>query len=940
MIKGGKFYSDDEISIEEITGPSFHVKMVPRPNRREQAGSEKRPPFRAKESSKHSDNSPSFRGVGYGNSGGGNNNSLLYFSPKANKIEIGEEIDSPSQLKWYIIRSRDGGPNKVKLCPCRVLSSDEARQYLRKQRGGREGLGRHQSVIQCFSFPNISAWNYLVVQEHLLIPFEQKINGVEVLNEEIIDRYLRQLKTEGKSNHHSEAERTFLKRVYDHAVKSETDYNAQKLKELREYHDDNSSGPYMKNEKQLIGLGVLEQSNSEKDFDESDIDMEELEVPYTQAITFDPDDFPKITETCNEPLRVGDEVEYYCPMFVAGDKRGLRQAFVLSIDPKDDIPLVLSNGECLPTDIKVKRVKVMSDGQLIEHPGVFRPIRKFRLIKSNGKTNSNAAAGVMKEAARFGDIMHRNVTKMRTVAEAEGFAPMDLLVNIKGSKVRPPPSPGKANLPIKQPSVTTKKIDLSSSSTSWSESSIDDITGLSDRKRNIVTLTTNIISITGTSDSNPRPNKSKSSLKSHKRTSFSSTDSSINLVQTRNLANKSLPITDYDEVGRRNNTLVLSGKYNTSVSSDDDSAKSNSFPEVNRCARSPSKTQRNNLNPAKRAPKNVCSLRRISSHNNKKTQHNQDGSKSSNQHKGKNTNRFEVGENRKPRSEDHRGGMASESSTSTLCNFDQHGQSERKLSISSDSQSSISSHNLLASPFRRKKPKIERSIGPNSSLSSTISTVLFHTFVSDNGNNKKEKGKPHTRRQELSDVPSSDEDRVKRINFSTVKGNRLDSFNISESKHDEAQEVASMRAQNRTKNPTSKISQQLKRRRDGKESKTARMRSTGNKVPVLSTVKLNKGRRELVDISSSDGENKHSSQGKRKSADSFSRNESNSGSVNDFKSESVARGKTPSSSKNFQDSMGRKDRESASGGWMQNRGGWERSKNDLSMFSLTISRKK
>ncbi|EJK72215.1 hypothetical protein THAOC_06270, partial [Thalassiosira oceanica] len=134
----------------------------------------------------------------------------------------------------------------------------------------------------------------------------------------------------------------------------------------------------------------------------------------------------------NEPLRPGDVIQYYSGIYVAGDPRGLRQATVMAIkNPEEDFPLVLDNGECVPNTTMVKRIKEMSDGELIDHPGIYRSIKKFRMKKDGAVT---AAGVVAKEAERFGRIMGRNMAKLKNKAEADGFAPMDMIVHVKETK--------------------------------------------------------------------------------------------------------------------------------------------------------------------------------------------------------------------------------------------------------------------------------------------------------------------------------------------------------------------------------------------------------------------------------------------------------------------------------------------------------------------------
>ena len=59
------------------------------------------------------------------------------------------------------------------------------------------------------------------------------------------------------------------------------------------------------------------------EMEKSDVDDDEnrdVDIPYTQATTFDPDDFGELEGPSNEPIRPGDVIEYYCPIFVSGDK--------------------------------------------------------------------------------------------------------------------------------------------------------------------------------------------------------------------------------------------------------------------------------------------------------------------------------------------------------------------------------------------------------------------------------------------------------------------------------------------------------------------------------------------------------------------------------------------------------------------------------------------
>ena len=176
--------------------------------------------------------------------------------------------------------------------------------------------------------------------------------------------------------------------------------------------------------------------------EESDIDnasdCEPLDEPYTQDLGLLSDDdylpsFPLEGEKAKEPIRPGDVVEYYSHVYVAGDKRGRRIAKVLSVDPERSPILVLDNGECIPSDTQIRRTKVMVGGTLRAHSGMYRPIDNFKLIKCLPSGSSGVAAGLAKEVRRVGEVISRNMAEFQEKAQADGFAPMDLMNRYKGA---------------------------------------------------------------------------------------------------------------------------------------------------------------------------------------------------------------------------------------------------------------------------------------------------------------------------------------------------------------------------------------------------------------------------------------------------------------------------------------------------------------------------
>ena len=154
-------------------------------------------------------------------------------------------------------------------------------------------------------------------------------------------------------------------------------------------------------------------------------DISDNQSTYTTADTFDPD-IDSFELKCKEKLCPGDVIQYYCPIFVSGDPRGLRETSILSVDPNNYFPLVLSNGEGLPSTCKVKRIKVIQHNRLVDNFGIFRSMDRYHMKKRGSAT---AADGVYMQASFFDESMKRNIKNAMGKAIADGFAPGDMLIN-------------------------------------------------------------------------------------------------------------------------------------------------------------------------------------------------------------------------------------------------------------------------------------------------------------------------------------------------------------------------------------------------------------------------------------------------------------------------------------------------------------------------------
>ena len=162
-------------------------------------------------------------------------------------------------------------------------------------------------------------------------------------------------------------------------------------------------------------------------------DDESISSSYTKGCDFDCDsfNFEDDGKTSREPLRVGDMISYYHPLFVAGDRRGYRKTRVTKIEPENEFPLTLLNSECIPRGTTVTRVEIMVDGNLVEHDGVPRSIERFKMERGGHGT---ACEGVVEDSVQFGKMMGRRFAKLQKKASADGFAPMDVMVNLKGAE--------------------------------------------------------------------------------------------------------------------------------------------------------------------------------------------------------------------------------------------------------------------------------------------------------------------------------------------------------------------------------------------------------------------------------------------------------------------------------------------------------------------------
>ncbi len=168
--------------------------------------------------------------------------------------------------------------------------------------------------------------------------------------------------------------------------------------------------------------------NSNKELFKSDTNgdcLDDDDSAYTTADNFDPDKL-LCSDKSTEPIRPGDVILYYCPIFVTGNPRGLQETTILAVNPNGNNPLGLSNGDGIPNTTHVKRIKVFCNNILMEHSGIFCEIRRYVLKKAGTAT---AADGVYMNGRKFDVIMKKHLKNAMLKSNCKGFAPADILID-------------------------------------------------------------------------------------------------------------------------------------------------------------------------------------------------------------------------------------------------------------------------------------------------------------------------------------------------------------------------------------------------------------------------------------------------------------------------------------------------------------------------------
>jgi hypothetical protein len=91
------------------------------------------------------------------------------------------------------------------------------------------------------------------------------------------------------------------------------------------------------------------------------------EAGYTQTYAPEEEDYWTSLVLPDEPLRAGDVITYWSPIFVCGHPEGGRTTTVLEVVPQRRSPLVLDNDEVLDKTQQVRQLKVITNDGLVDY---------------------------------------------------------------------------------------------------------------------------------------------------------------------------------------------------------------------------------------------------------------------------------------------------------------------------------------------------------------------------------------------------------------------------------------------------------------------------------------------------------------------------------------------------------------------------------------------
>lgn len=314
---------------------------------------------------------------------------------KAFKEEFGDhqKIGTPDKLFWHE-KSKKG---KKMIHPVRVVRREEV-----------VGIhlhwddATHSGINFLYSQKKGGEGTYGIASHRSLSPYHGEGEKDRWCPRKL-EQYSKQLKKNQKLNATDlEIEEAFLRCALQKSI-SEGE-QAEKLKSIDEVVSEDNF-PH-------LDVDVAEHNESEE---EEESQRGGRRTPRRSA------GVPKNTE----PLRVGDHIEFYAQQSTGGDRRALRTAEILYIDPKGNggQPLLMLDDPM--TDLQpehvVKRVKRRHYGKLLDNDrGVFRPIDEY-VLKKEGDSDARSKMLARMSAAAKEKIRRKKAETLANM-ERDGFS--------------------------------------------------------------------------------------------------------------------------------------------------------------------------------------------------------------------------------------------------------------------------------------------------------------------------------------------------------------------------------------------------------------------------------------------------------------------------------------------------------------------------------------
>ena len=332
------------------------------------------------------------------------------------------DITAPSQLFWH--KTTVKGVKKYYPC-CQSTNTDIASGLKLPKRETWDTTKK--TFIHYVKSACLAMGEYNVVSTSTLVPF----HGNEVSTEggDAVGQWCPQL---------CSAYETQMKKQLRKAGENELDTGVSVRSHMIFLEKILENAKVLEEQKTKLATAKQKKTSKIRPVNAMDVDKMLLarSASDTEESSSDDDGAEGVCERKTELIRPGDVIEYTDVMAIQGDKNYQMTSKILSVDPRRTPVLVLENGDFLPPETRVKRIKKIYRGNLLDcDKARYKPISDFKLSKASLVGAEGVAAGIKKEAERVGEVISRNMAAFQEKAQADGFAPMDLMNRYKGAPV-------------------------------------------------------------------------------------------------------------------------------------------------------------------------------------------------------------------------------------------------------------------------------------------------------------------------------------------------------------------------------------------------------------------------------------------------------------------------------------------------------------------------